>query len=484
MNMPETASENILVDATLDDPRTRWFVYTVIIVAATANSAAWIANARPLMSANDRSRWCTIWSVAERGPYCIDEIIEKKSRIDDSRRRQSWNTIDKATLDGRSYSTKPPLLPTLIAGAYWCVARTTGWNLLDDTPLVSRILLCIVNLLPMTVYLVVLACIVERYARTNTARFFILVAAASATFLTTFQVTLNNHNVAAASVLFALYPAMRILIDGKRSAGYFMLSGFFAAFACTNELPAALFGVSLFALLLSKSPVRTVAFFVPAALVPLAAFFITNYVATGMIQPIYTLFGTDAYLRNPDGSAGYWDNPQGIDKGGDHPFVYLLHCTFGHHGIFTLSPIFLLTLACWLTIGKWRESPLRPILWLGLFLTTAILCFYLSRTGSYNYGGHTAGLRWTFWLIPFWLIGMIPLLDANANCKGVRTAAAVALLISVFSAAYPLSNPWRHPWLFQLMERWEWIDYSGRTPTGIKTEQLAANQLRLPSKKS
>jgi hypothetical protein len=112
---------------------------------------------------------------------------------------------------------------------------------------------------------------------------------------------------------------------------------------------------------------------------------------------------------------------------------------------------------------------------MGLLLTVAVIGFYLSRTENYNYGGNTAGLRWTFWLIPFWLIAMVPALDGGpgwmrrraiqGGCLGSRWCRGVAVLllgVSTFSATYSLDNPWSSPWLYRVMQRWEWIDY--RTP--------------------
>jgi hypothetical protein len=72
----------------------------------------------------------------------------------------------------------------------------------------------------------------------------------------------------------------------------------------------------------------------------------------------------------------------------------------------------------------------------------------------------TSGLRWAFWLVPFWLIAIVPVFERYGNCWRFRTLALVFLLVSAFSVAYPVNNPWQHPWLFKLMERWEWIDYS------------------------
>ncbi len=442
---------------TLDPPLStlHFFVYLLTICVAAGIGAAGILNAKPLLSANDRSRWCTVVSLVERGTY----------RIDDIARVPGWDTIDKVRHEGHFYSTKPALFPTLVAGVYWCVRNTTGWNLLDHTSKVTRVILLCVNLLPMIVAWVLIARLAHRYARSDAAKIFVVVAASVGTLLTTFLVTLNNHTVAAVSVLLAMYAAMRIVVDDSRCPGHFALAGFFAAFTCTNELPAALFGVALFGLLFWKAPKRTLLCFVPFALIPLAAFFYTTYLQTGSWKPFYLYYGTEKYLYVHEGVPSYWTEPRGLDNNHESPLIYLLHCTIGHHGIFSLSPIFLLSLTGWLTIRKWRAFPLRPFLWLGLGLTVAVLGFYVSRTQNYNYGGNSCGLRWAFWLIPFWLVAMIPVLDEWGDRRWFQITAAGLLGVSIFSAIYPLSNPWQHPWLLTLMQdEWGWVDYTDKPP--------------------
>jgi len=425
------------------------FVEFLVIASACAIWLAAILNVRPLLSANDRSRWCTVWSLVERGTYQIDEISRKRG----------WDTIDKVYHEEHFYSSKPALYPTLVAGVYWVVKQITGWDLAEQTVATVRLILCLINLLPMVAALLVLSRLLNRYAQTDATRVFVLVVAAFGTMLTPFIVTLNNHTPAAVGVLLALYPAMRIVADGVEGPSYFALSGFLAAFACTNELPAALFGLALFGLLLLKSPTRTLTWFVPAALIPLCGFFITTYLCTGGWKPFYMYFGTEKYLYVVDGVRSYWLDPQGIDKGGDSALVYLLHCTLGHHGIFSLSPVFLLTLAAWLQPRTWRDRPLGLFVWMGALLSAAILVFYLTRTANYNYGGNTSGLRWMFWLIPFWLVAIIPIFDSLGRRRWFRLLAALLLFVSAFSAFRPINNPWRPPWLFELMDVWGWISY-------------------------
>ena len=83
----------------------------LIIAVAVALHAAALLNAKPLQSANDRSRWCTVWSLVERGTFQIDEI----------RHQPGWDSIDILRDEGHFYSTKPPLLTVIVAGVTWCV---------------------------------------------------------------------------------------------------------------------------------------------------------------------------------------------------------------------------------------------------------------------------------------------------------------------------------------------------------------------------
>lgn len=451
----------------------RRFAYALVIAVFAGLMGERISTARPLMGANDRSRWCTVRALVEQGTYHIDDWHDDRE----------WQTIDKVRMpappgsdvEWHFYSSKPPLLPTLVAGLHLAVRPLTGWTLADDTAFAIRTLLLLFNLVPMIGALVLVAAIAERYGRSDAGRLFVVFAAAFGTFLTPFLTTFNNHTIAAVAVIFSLYPALRIEIDGSRRPAHFALAGFFAAFAAACELPAASYTAILGAWLLYRAPKRTLAWFVPAALVPVIGFVLTNYLASGGIKPFYSYYGQDPYVYTHEGVPSYWSRPGGIDANVEPPLVYLLHCTFGHHGIFSLTPIFLLTLAAWLSAATWRirsvrsdradeastagSHPLNPVVRLSLLLTVIVLGFYLTRTANYNYGGGTVGLRWAYWLIPFWLLALVPVVDRFAYCKWFRCGAAILLAISAASAAYGFDNPWRAPWLYHPMKHWGWVDY-------------------------
>jgi len=204
--------------------------------------------------------------------------------------------------------------------------------------------------------------------------------------------------------------------------------------------------------------------FVPAALVPIAALLITNGQATGGLLPFYSFYGTEKYVYTHNGVPSYWSDPKGIDRATDSFLTYLLHCTVGHHGLASLSPILLLTGLGW-GLGLRRDAKLRDYLALGLGLTLLVLAYYLTRTANYNYGGKSVALRWMLWLVPLWILGMLPAVERLSDRRWFRWVAAALLAPSIFSAWHPIGSPWNHPWLFQWLSERKWIDYSDPPPT-------------------
>ena len=362
--------------------------------------------------------------------------------------------------DYHFYSSKPPLLPTVVAGLYCVVRECTGWNLRPDTRKVTRAVLLILNFLPMLVALVLLIRMTDRYGKESITRCLIAAVAALGTLLTPFLVTLNNHTVAATAVIFALYSLVAILVEGSTRRRDFALCGFFAAWTACNELPAALFGLAVFSLVYRRNPRLALTAFVPAAAVPLVAWFVTNRMVTDSWMPFYFAYGTDQYKFVVDGVPSYWMEPRGIDRNRDSPFTYLFHCLVGHHGVLSLSPVFVLTLACWCRPGWTRDWPLRTIHRVGMVLSVVVLAFYATRTRNYNYGGVSIALRWMLWLVPFWLLTLMPVIDRCCRSLRFRCALFGLVAVSVFSSAVALPNPWQQPWLFHLMESAGWIDYS------------------------
>ena len=457
----------------------RWSIYTLLIALAIGNMTGRLLAVnsvnridlerhlgdrtlqRPFLSANDRSRWLAIRALVEHGTYEIDQVLD----------RHVWNTIDMVQHRGRDgelhlYSSKPTLLYTLLAGEYWLIHKATGMTLGSHPYVVARMMLVTINILPMALMLFFIAKLAERLAITDWGSLFPVAVACLGTLLTTFAVTLNNHTVAAVSATLALYAFARIWFDGETRLRYFLTAGLFAAFTAANELPALAF-LALMGLALWTCDRRAwLRGFLPAALLVVVAFFATNYAAHNCLTPPYMHKGTDdpeenwyIYTYTIDGveRESYWQNRQGIDQGEPSKAVYALHTLVGHHGIFSLTPVWLLSV---LGMFMWWRNGESPQRWLALgvgLLTCVCLVFYIGLRPQVdrNYGGMTCGLRWMFWFAPLWLVVMLPGADWMGRTRTRQAIALSLLAISVFSASYPTWNPWTQPWLHR------WLEYLG-----------------------
>jgi len=438
----------------------------------------------PFYGSNDRSRWATIHAMVDRNTFVVGNRENFHSNNKDEYRdegiifQNEYQSLDKVMnpATGEFYSSKPPLLTVLLAGEYWCLQKLFGWKIERDRwPVVCTILIT-VNVLPFAFFLIVFMRIVERFGQTDFGKLLVFVVAALATFLMTFSNTLNNHTPAAYCVLFALAPQM---LPGSNRRLAFAVSGFFAGFAAALELPAAAFTVALVLPLLYSRVDRTLAYFTPAMLLPIVALVACNYWAMGRWEPAYSEFGGPWY--NYEGShwaklkevkAGTWH--AGIDFATEPKWLYAFHLLFGHHGWFSLTPIWLLALV---GIGQYARSSRADIArilqrrvptdepiftpqvvgTMTAVISAAVIGFYIHKTN--NYGGNTSGPRWLFWLIPLWLIALIPAADAIASRRWGKRIALVLLGLSVISVYYPVWNPWRPPWIQQLCERTGWYSY-------------------------
>jgi hypothetical protein len=530
-------------------PEPRRFVALIVITAAASIALGHALRQPTQMGANDISRWCTVWSLLERGSYIIDECPWQIDTQDKVFRTSNWTGGKEGPR--HYYSSKPLLLSTVIAGILYPVRRVTGvpldrvvlqeraerWTQKPDPDHPGQIkgvlekpeqpvkwpayvfylkpVIILLNVIPFGMFLVLFARALDRYTANDWAWFFCLVAAAFATYLLPFTQTLNNHTVAAWSAFFALYLFLRIWDEWELAGWRFAVAGFCAAFAAANELPAVAFLGLIALLLLIRYPGKSLLFFIPAAALPVAGFLGAQYAAFGEIKLAYQSFGTEDYLY--EGSL--WKSPLELDAFLEHPEsygVYLFHITLGHHGIFSLSPIFLfsiwgtlrllggggrfLTVWTWLTLlaiaglsgyyvydpSVWKTggamhpylwafwfipgllillallsallllrrggAPMAAVAWMTSVLTVVVLAFYTWKPEARNYGGSTQGLRWVFWLIPFWLLMLTKGVEAGQTRVLVRRLALLALALSALSVGYAMRNPWSHPWILDALE--------------------------------
>lgn len=429
---------------------------------------------RPFLSGNDRSRWLTVRALVESGTYEIDDFATRDGY---------WDTIDMVShrnSDGekRLYSSKPPLMATIVAGEYWLLHKVTGWTLGDHPFELGRIMLVTFNLLPLLVGWIVFACLAEDWGTTDWGRIAAVAAICFATMMTTFSAALTNHLWAFVAGILATWDASRIW-RGSRSPLYFIGAGFWSAFLFTNELPALALVAGLFLLLGMVDLRRTLFFAAPGALVVMAAFVGTNYLAHNTWRPAYSHGAGDvtetdlntkneenwynfSFTRQYDGREvkSYWSNPKSmnpVDLGEPSKLVYAWNALFGHHGNFSLTPILLMVIPGFIALPRLARDQ-QYYGWLILGVSIICLGFYLfgMNQRQRNYGGPISAFRQLLWIHPLWLLAALPGFDWAARTTRRQALVAVLLAWSMVSVTYPTWSPWVQNWIWNLYEFAGW----------------------------
>ncbi|MDR2438752.1 MAG: hypothetical protein LBE12_05200 [Planctomycetaceae bacterium] len=427
----------------------------------------------PFFSGNDRSRWCTIRVLVEPDMRVLRKITNKDGSekyeyvwyaIDNVQNIKGWDTIDMVKHElpdqpGQAYlySSKPPLLPTVLAIPYAIIYWGSGqqWSLGNHPYFVVRTMLILCNLLPLIYCWVLLIRLIERFGTTDWGRIFSAAFVCFGTFLSTFVVTLNNHLPAVFCVTISFYCGVRILFDQETRWRYFFCAGFFGFFAVACELPALSFCAGLGLFLFLKYPRQTLLCFLPGTVIVLAAFLATNEIAHQTLRPAYSQRDWYFYEYERGGILrdSYWKNPVGIDRGEPQQSNYIIHSTVGHHGLFLLTPVWILS---FIGLGIWLVQPfdkrLRYLALMILLLSLIVFVFYMVQgQANRNYGGMTSALRWLFWFVPLWSVPLVTATDGLSRFCWSRAVALLLLAVSVMSVTYPVWNPWSHPWAYQLM---------------------------------
>jgi hypothetical protein len=416
-----------------------WRVLVLVVCClafAFIASAGWLQR-EAVFGANDASRWDTVWSLTHGKGYVIDKA--------------PYDTIDKVFRDGHFYSSKPALLPAVVAAITLAISKVTG---LDFTPgndfLLTRLVLLAVNLVPFTLFLYFYGNWLVSQPCARFAKLFCLCSAGLGTYLTAYTITLNNHTVAAVGAFFAVLLFMRILSGESTDIFTHVLCGIFSAWAIANELVAWPFWFFIAGYLFHADRGKTLRFFLPGSLLVAIPFLIATCIATGDCIPFYLKHRLYQY------PGSYWYHPFGIDAAEEPKTIYFFNHVLGHHGILSLTPIFVFAFA-----GMASARTFKPLR-IGAIALTA-LNFVSVIFKSHNYGGVCQGARWFMWLIPIWLFCMPQSVDRLTRKLRWKLLALFALLLSMASVlfgtlAYP-SGPWSSSWLQNLMEALGWIDY-------------------------
>lgn len=372
---------------------------------------------------NSASRHATIESLSHRGTFCIDG-----SAFDEQ-------TVDKVLIDGKCFSTKPPMLPVLMCGPYILFSEITGISYENNQSLSIAFVNFMGGVLP---YLLLLYFFY---------RFLLLWTASDRTVILALLVftfnfiglgyatDLNNHTAAAACLFISFYFAYRIKLDGVGKISDWIISGLLGGLSATLEFWGGFFVISIFAYLALVNRKRLLLLFLPMAALPVAVHFLLTWVASGSLLPVYLR----PELYQYQGS--YWTEPTGIDALHEPKHIYFFHIIFGHHGFIAMTPVFFLGIYSMIKNILSRSEKYSEAITIGVPLLATVL-FLGIRTR--NYGGVCAGLRWMIVGMPFLFAFVASWINEHTSKK----AMILLILLTAVGLAVLTDVPWSHagPW--------------------------------------
>lgn len=425
-----------------------------LIAVASLVMVLWNLQDASLKNANTGSRFATIEALVDHGTYNIDKS-RYKFTIDKYKRRDGF------------ISSKPPTLSTYAAGTYWVYQKITGRTIADyEGDVVWFVSLCTGWLFHL-VFLLYFYKFCRLLLKRQLALFSAMMAAGFSWLGVAYATTINNHSTAATLALVGFYYAYRARNEVHKQRTHLIISGLIFGFLPGIDLPCYAF--LPFAALYLGIPnyKRTLLYFVPALLPGLVCQFWLTYLATDSIKPTYLNKELKDYAGN------YFRNRRGIDALNEPKPVYAFHVFLGHHGLFSMTPLFL--------FGAWemgRSLVKRVRLPETLFVTAVLVLvfsFYIFRTRTY--GGWSVGMRWLVPIMPLFLLYFGLWLDRIKTTRLSWTAAMVAFAVGAFHVQDGLSGP------FQFSRWHNWIEGApNRNRTADKMNLGRAHKKKTRSK--
>lgn len=440
-------------DAAKNDWLATHFIAALLMLASLA-MVLWNLQDASLTNANTGSRYATIEALVDWGTYYIDDT-------------HYVHTIDKMKVGEHYISSKPPLLPTYGAAVYWVYQKLTGQNIVDHEGNVVRTVSFFTGLLFHGVFLVYLYRLSLLLFKRRLTLLVTLAVGCFGYLGVAYATAINNHSVGAALGLVGLFYAYRA---GSGSPGYkdWVLAGFWFGIDGAVDLTSLAFLPTVGLYLLLKDWRKAVFGFGLAALPGLLTLGILNYEITGSLKPAYS----NSELKDfPDNY--FRTRRSGIDALREPKYLYAWNVLLGHHGVFSMTPVY-----CFGLYELIRRLKTRSFFHETLVVTAvlmAVFYFYIFKTR--NYGGWCVGMRWLVPFMPLLLLYFGAWFDRVKLTRLSLGATAVAFAIGCFHVQDGLTSP------FQFSVWHNWLDGTPNRARVGKTFNLSKKSKAKPKRK-
>lgn len=396
-----------------------------LVILAAAAWSAWGA-LHPFSGDTANSRMATVYALMHHGTWQIDGEGQPNP--------YESGTVDKVRVEGKMYSSKPPVMPLMMTGIYAALRATGTFDLdreEDRLPLLKIQTLLLVTL-PFTLAGIAFLVALRSFGLNEHLVTLGVVALMWGTEFAGYAGTLNNHVPATGALLVAL-GVYRGVGDAKdvQTGIWCLLAGMALGLAVTIDLPLAVFVLLLASAFLLKYSPRNVALGIVGALIPVGVHCAIMMMLHGSPMPFQT--NGEYYLYEES----YWRDPYGID-GLNHPLgLYMFNMTIGRVGVFLMYPVVALGFIALLAGMVKGEDRLWSASVTGAF---AMLFFYYLLTTN-NYGGASYGFRWLIVIAPFFLLALMQQLK-RVQSPMVLGIVWFAVAVSVFSAWHCRLHVW------------------------------------------
>lgn len=373
-------------------------------------------------NANTGSRYATIESLVDYGTYNIDA-----SRY--------LFTPDKVRARDHFVSSKPPLLPTYGAGVYWVLKKVGGWNIVDNEGIVVWTVGVFTGWLGHLIFLIYFYRLSRLVIQREFALMVTLAAACFGWLGVSYATAINNHSPGATLGVVGFFYAYRAR-HGSGKVLDWLLAGLWLGILPAIDLSSAALTGFVGVYLITRDWKRTLLLYVPAALPGLALEPLLAHAATGSWIPAYAETSFMHYAGSYFGG-----HRAGIDALMEPKTVYAFNVLIGHHGVFSMTPIFFFSVYEGVRRLVKRDK-LTPEIIVMLATFVVVTAFYIVRT--HNYGGWCVGMRWLVPVMP-WLVLLFGLfIDRVEPGRILWGFVLVLFAVGAFNVQDGLSSPFQY----------------------------------------
>lgn len=402
----------------------------VFMVMASLMLVAWNLQKTSLRNANTGSRFATIEALVDHGTFYIDRTHYVKG------------TIDKVKLHDRFLSSKPPLLPTYGAGVYWLHKKLTGQTIGEHEHTVVPVVTLASGWLSHLIVLFYFVRLAKLLLRRDLAIIAAVAAVAFAYLGVGYATTLNNHSVAAALAVAGVYYGFRIGRGDDVRTRHWILAGLILGFLPGIDVPSTLTTGCIGLYLFHHDRKKALLLFGPALLPGIATHLALTYVASEGFVPVYSR--RELY----DYPGSYWLRERGIDALREPKHIYLFNLLLGHHGLFSMTPLFVFSAYELGHVIRRRTGLLLEAL-VVVAIIVGFIAFYVVE--SHNYGGWCVGMRWLIPGMPLLMLFFGVWVDRVNLGRLSWVVVLAAFSVSQFNTLDALSGPFQfskwHNWL-------------------------------------